>query len=111
MESIGGTLEWLRAGAASHRAVAGSRDEQMAALDTACNQLLLEVRILRQLRMPRLWPGTMAMQTRARLLPVLGEVTILSTQLSMQGDTRLREASQQVASAAGSLLEHALDRN
>lgn len=51
------------------------------------------------------------MQTRARLLPVLGEVTILSTQLSMQGDARLREASQQVASAARPLLEDALDRN
>jgi len=108
--ALGGVLEWLRAGAASHRAAAAERDEQMAALGTTCTQLLLEIRILRQLLMPRLIPGSMAEQTRARLLPVLGEVTVLSTRLSMQGDAPLRKASQRVVGAAGSLLEHAFDK-
>ena len=83
----------------------------MAALGTVCTQLLLETRILRRLLMPKLIPGSMSEQMRARLLPVLAEVTILSTRLSMHGDVPLREASQRIAGAAGSLLEHAFDKD
>jgi hypothetical protein len=47
--ALGGGLDWIRSSLASKRAEVGRRDELIAALDTACISLLIEIRSWRTL--------------------------------------------------------------
>jgi hypothetical protein len=62
--------------------------------------------LVQRMALPKLSPGSMAAQFRENLLPVLAEITVLTTKLSMSGDQGLRDASRRVSSAAALLLEH-----
>jgi hypothetical protein len=109
--ALGGALEWLRSSVTSRQLNAQQRDYQFAALGTACTQLLLQIRMLRQSQLARIIPGNTAEQLRTKLLPVLAEITLLGTQLSMQSDEHLRVSSRRVNIAAASLLEHTFDKD
>jgi hypothetical protein len=68
------------------------------------------MRLVQRMALPRVSPGIMATQFRENLLPVLAEITVLSTKLSMSADENLRSASRRVSSAAALLLEHGFDK-
>lgn len=71
--------------------------------------LLLEARLVRALRLPRLIAGKMAEQQRDNVFPLVGEVTDQTVRLSMNGDPRIREASDRLGSACAGLLERAFE--
>ena len=108
--ALGGALDWLRGSIATRAATGSQRDELFAALGTACTKLMLQIRLVQQMALPKVSSGIMATQFRENLPPVLTEITVLSTKLSMSADGNLRSASRRVSSAAALLLEHGIDK-
>jgi hypothetical protein len=74
--ALGAVLEWGRSALADHRSAADERDQQFAALGTACTRLAVQARIIRTLDRPstRLWQLTHGiMESEARHPLVLSE--------------------------------------
>jgi hypothetical protein len=56
-------------------------------------------------------PVALAEGLRQNLLPLLSEVFVLTVRLSLTGDEQIKEATVRISDAAGSLLEHADERD